>query len=114
VVAFNQKLAQLRDSLQATYGPSLVIRMFDTNTLFNDVLNNPGKYGVTNTWQSCLDINADSGSNYLYTWPARAECTNADAFVFWDTLHPTTHTHKLLADYAASFVRSNFPAMPAP
>jgi thermolabile hemolysin len=114
VVAFNQKLTQLRDGLQATYGPSLVVRLFDTYTTFNNILNNPDNYGVTNTWQSCLDINQDASSNYLYTRPARAECTNADAFVFWDTLHPTTHTHKLLADYAASFVRNNFPAIPIP
>lgn len=111
---FNQKLAQLRDSLQATYGPSLTIRLFDTYATFNGVLDNPGNYGVTNTWESCLDINQDSTSNYLSTWAPRADCTNADAFVFWDTLHPTTHTHKLLADFATNFARGSFPALTSP
>ncbi|WP_296226974.1 SGNH/GDSL hydrolase family protein [Ralstonia sp. UBA689] len=113
VVDFNQKLVQLRDSLQATYGPSLVIGMFDTNTMFNDLFNNPTKYGVTNTWQSCLTIDKDSSTTYLYSWPTRVECTNPDTYLFWDTLHPTTHTHKLLGDAVTSFVRSNFPTMPA-
>ncbi|MBV6322465.1 SGNH/GDSL hydrolase family protein [Duganella violaceipulchra] len=27
-----------------------------------------------------------------------------DLRLFWDTLHPTTHTHKLLADRIASFL----------
>jgi len=114
VAAFNARLVQLRDELQAAYGPSLVIRMFDANTLFNDLLNNPSKYGKTNTWQSCLAINSNSSANYLSIWPTRAECTNPDTFVFWDTLHPTAHTHKLLADHVTNFVRSSFPTMPAP
>lgn len=112
VAVFNQRLNQLRDDLQARYGSNLVIRLFDLNSLFSDMLAHPASYGKTNTTQSCLNINSDKTSNYLYTQTLRPECTNPDAFVFWDTLHPTTHTHKLLSDSASSFVRANFSALP--
>ncbi len=112
VVDFNRRLPQLRDALQAKYGSSLVIKMFDTNTLVNDIFNFPSKYGMTNTTQSCLNINSSSTSNYLSTQSLRTECSNPDTFLFWDTLHPTTRTHKILADSVTTFVKANFPAMP--
>ena len=96
------------NTLQAQYGPSLKIRLFDTYTLFNNVLNNPASYGVTNTTTSCLNINTDSSLNYAETQTPRATCTNPDTFVFWDTLHPTTHTHKVLAAAVTSFIQANF------
>jgi len=108
VLQLNARLVQLRDALHANFGPALNIRIFDTYALFNDVINNPGKYGMTNTWQSCLAIDLDSSGNYLYHWPTRAECTNPNTFVFWDTLHPTTRTHRLLADQVAAFVKTHY------
>ncbi len=112
VADFNRKLPQMRDALQAKYGPSLVIRMFDAHSLVNDMFNFPGKYGMTNTTDSCLNINTDSTTNYISSQSPRAACTNPDSYVFWDTLHPTTRTHKLLADNVLPFLKANFPALP--
>lgn len=111
VVEFNRRLPLLRDTLQAKYGSALVIRMFDTNTLVNDIFVNPAKYGVSNTTQSCLNINSSSSTNYLSSQTLRPECSNPDTFVFWDTLHPTTHTHKIMADSVTTFAKANFPAL---
>ena len=108
VLALNSQLTTMVNTLQAQYGPSLKIRLFDTYTLFNNVLNNPASYGVTNTTTSCLNINTDSSLNYAETQTPRATCTNPDTFVFWDTLHPTTHTHKVLAAAVTSFIQANF------
>lgn len=110
VVDLNTKLAAMVAGFQAQYGSSLNIRLFDTFSLFNDVLAHPGNYGVTNNTDSCLDINSDSSLNYISSHSARSTCTNADTFVFWDTLHPTTHTHKVLGDKVAAFVGTSFAA----
>lgn len=103
---FNSKLTALASSLKTQYGAN--IQVFDSYSLFNDLLNNPANYGVSNTTQSCLNINTDSTTNYMNTQTPRSNCTNADTFVFWDTLHPTTHTHKLLADRVSQFVHTAF------
>lgn len=109
VIALNLRLATLRDTLQAKYGSSLRIKLFDTRTKVEDMLNNPGAYGVTNTTQSCLDINDSDSINYAQTHATRAGCTDADAYLFWDLLHPTTRAHKAIADAVIPFVRANFP-----
>ncbi|MDE1713910.1 SGNH/GDSL hydrolase family protein (plasmid) [Chromobacterium amazonense] len=105
VLDYNQKLAVLAASLNQQYGAN--IQVFDSYALFNDLLTNPGKYQVSNTTQSCLNINTDSALNYMQGQSPRANCGNADAFVFWDTLHPTTHTHLLLGNAVADFLGSS-------
>ncbi|AXE32619.1 thermolabile hemolysin [Chromobacterium phragmitis] len=100
----NQKLDALAVSLRDQYGSSLNLRVFDSYAMFNDVLTNPGKYQVVNTTQSCLNINSDSALNYMQSQSPRANCGNADSFVFWDTLHPTTHTHLVLGNAVADYL----------
>jgi thermolabile hemolysin len=111
VVDLNSKLATMVASFRAQYGSSLNIQLFDSYSMFNDLMIHPGSYGVNNTTDACLDINADSSLNYLSSHPARSSCTNPDTFVFWDTLHPTTHTHKLLGDKVAAFAKASFAAL---
>lgn len=108
VVSLNSQLVTMVNSLQSQYGSSVNIHLFDTNSRFSDLLNNPASYGVTNTTASCLNINTNSSLNYAETQSPRSICTNPDTFVFWDTLHPTTHTHKLLAGYVTSFIQANY------
>jgi phospholipase/lecithinase/hemolysin len=62
----------------------------DVNSLFNDAIENPGKFGLTNVTQACLSI---------------SECVNADQnvqnqYLFWDGIHPTTSAHQQLAAFA--------------
>ncbi len=111
VAEFNRRLPLLRDALQAKYGSALTIRMYDMHSKVNDIFNFPGNYGMSNTTQSCLNINTDSSTNYMSTQSLRSNCTNPDNFVFWDTLHPTTRTHKILADSVTEYVKANFSAM---
>lgn len=106
----NQQLLQLRDSLAAKYASQgLNIKLFDTRGKVDDLFSNPGKYGLSNTTDSCLELNQVSTADYAKNTPVRAICTNADAFVFWDQLHPTTRSHRAIAEDVLTFVRANFP-----
>jgi hypothetical protein len=47
---------------------------------------------ITNTTATCL------------TFPGGvpAQCATADAFLFWDPIHPTRRVHELLADFVVT------------
>ncbi len=106
----NARLVQLRSTLASKYASlGLNIKLYDTRTKVDDLFYNPGKYGITNTTDSCLQLDDVSTANYAKNVPVRAICTNADAFVFWDQLHPTTRAHKAIADDVTTFVKANFP-----
>ncbi len=56
---------------------------FDVNTLFNTVVNNPDDFELTNVTQGCLVVGC-----------------NPNDFLFWDTQHPTSKGHRIIADAA--------------
>ena len=114
ILAVNTRLTQLTAELKAA-NPSLNLHVFDAKGLVDDILNRPALYGKTNNTESCLELNDQSTANYLQDHPRRSNCTNADEFVFWDRLHPTTHSHKIIGEGlngqggAAAFVRAHYP-----
>ncbi len=105
---FNQRLEELVSTIQKIYGKSVNIQLFDAHTYLNNLINNPQKYGFTNITQSCLDIKVNTLANYFIHLFPRSECTNADAYIFWDLLHPTSYVHKLMAESATKFIDEKF------
>jgi len=79
-LSFNTLLQQEMAGL-AAINPQLSITTFDTNSLLNEVLANPGAYGFTNVEEACF-------ANGV-------ECANPAEYLYWDRLHPTTHGHAL-------------------
>ncbi|WP_293934280.1 SGNH/GDSL hydrolase family protein [Iodobacter sp.] len=114
VIDYNQRLALLLKALRVKHGARLNIQLFDTNTMFTDLLDHPSKYNVKNTTQSCLNINSTASTVYMQAQKPRPECSNPDEFVFWDNMHPTTHTHRLLGQFSSEFVRKNFSNLAIP
>lgn len=108
LIDLNQRLLQLRDAMRAKYGAGLNIQVFDTYSKVEDIFNNPASYGKTNLTESCLVLDNSDTSNYAYAHDLRPGCTNPDTYVFWDRLHPTTHTHKIIGDSVTAFVKQNF------
>ncbi len=108
VEALNASVQALVTTLKSA-NPTVNIQLFNTWDLVNSMLNAPAQYGVTNTTQSCLDINDDNTLNYTQTQGLRTGCMNADAYLFWDLLHPTTRAHKVIADSVITLVRAKFP-----
>lgn len=75
------------------------ITLHDTNALFASLISDPQAHGFSNASEACLDINRSSAVDYLYNHTLRSQCAyeGSDKFVFWDVTHPTTATHKYVA-----------------
>jgi phospholipase/lecithinase/hemolysin len=83
---FNANLAQ-QLTLLDQFLPSEIVQ-FDTAAVFDAILQNPGAYGFSNWTQGCV-LNFGFG-------PGQCNPTNWDTWLFWDGVHPTTATHRLL------------------
>lgn len=85
----NFSLAELLNTLSLDSDVNII--PLDVNSLFHQVFTNPTKFGFTNVTDAKLDQSADVESD-------------ADKFFFWDTLHPTTTAHIILAKLAFSLL----------
>jgi phospholipase/lecithinase/hemolysin len=76
-------LLQSEVSALSSLNPQLNIKLFDTNSLLNQVLAKPADFGFTNVTTACY---ANS-----------TVCADPSAYLYWDRLHPTTRGHALFA-----------------
>ncbi|MEC4815517.1 MAG: SGNH/GDSL hydrolase family protein [Scytonema sp. PMC 1069.18] len=82
--AHNSGLASSLKTLRKSFKTSINIILYDINSLFNQVLEEPTKFGFTNVIDAELDKLAQVQ-------------LSTDQFFFWDVIHPTTTTHIILA-----------------
>lgn len=74
----------------------------DTNALFKSILANPGDFGFTSLPpDSCLQ-----GDPLTLGIADLTPCDNPSEYISWDFIHPTTATHKILADFALDTLNS--------
>lgn len=83
--SFNSELAiQIADLKSQNAGMNLVD--FDVYTLFNNILNSPTSYGITNTDGQLIEaLDADNS-------------LDPSTYLFYDDVHPTTAAHQIIAD----------------
>lgn len=110
---YNIKLAKVVTTIQHKFGSSVNIQLFDSYAFFDKMMKNPGMYGIENISDSCLNINEDSSTKYMTAQKRRRICKNPDRFAFWDTLHPSTIIHKLLAEEVAKALTKPIDSTPA-
>jgi len=91
--AFNLDLAAELAGLQLAF-PGDHFYTLNTYDLLNNVIANPGMYGFDNVTGMWLTRPAGDTGTYL----------------FWDSVHPTTEAHSMLANYAAAAVPIPEPA----
>ena len=70
--------------------PLLRILEVDTFQLLRDVAADPDGFGLANVLDPCVDL--------------AAVCGDPSAFLFYDGLHPTSATHRILADAALAAI----------
>lgn len=74
--------------------PDLNLITFDTEQLFQDILNNPSEFGLTNVTDNCSGINFP----ILPSPQEYSPCSNPGDYLFWDNQHQTTAAHRIIAD----------------
>lgn len=72
------------------------IYFLDVYSTFNDLLDNPASYGFTNTTGQCRSLG--------FLALTESSCANANQWVFWDAIHPTTAAHSVLGRAAAQLL----------
>ena len=87
--AHNAGLLDTVNSLDPTLGSEVELTLLDINSIFNDAITNPASFGFTNITESCLA-----------SVEPLVVCNNPDEHFFWDTIHPTTVTHEIIATAA--------------
>jgi thermolabile hemolysin len=104
IATIRAKILEMNEFIkaQADYysAQGLNITLHDTHALFEGLTANPEQHGFLNASQACQDINRSSAADYLYKHSLRSECASSgsDKFVFWDVTHPTTATHRYVAE----------------
>ncbi|CDZ77926.1 Phosphatidylcholine-sterol acyltransferase precursor [Legionella massiliensis] len=98
---FNAELARACRELNETY-PHCSIDVFDVNSVFKEIYDEPEKYGFDRDKRSRSFIRSPE-------FTIRANGTSpANGYMFWDGIHPSADMHALLADrfyekYAADY-----------
>ncbi|QLE41920.1 SGNH/GDSL hydrolase family protein [Nostoc sp. C052] len=101
--AHNSSLANNLNFLNQQLSPDINIIPLDVNSLFNRIIAHPAEFGFTNVIDSCVGNLSVIPIN-ISTKPVT--CT-PNQFLFWDQIHPTTTTHKLIGDLAFSVLNKS-------
>lgn len=84
----NSQLAASTNQLRQQLSSDVNLTYLNINGLLNQVMKNPGEFGFTNVTAACLTN--------------RQQCNNPSQYLFWDSIHLTTATHQLFAQFMFS------------
>lgn len=85
---FNGLLELTLQGIEGSLGIKIV--RLDVFTFMHEVVEDPGKFGLTDAVDPCIRLNT----------VVNAFCPNPGKFFFWDGIHPTAAGHHLLAKRA--------------
>lgn len=101
----NSNLAMSLQTLEVDLDINIIPLNF--NSLFNEVLAEPGRFGFTDVTNSCL-------TSPGFLTPPFTECPNPDQFLFWDTQHTTAPAQRIFADFAFATLQAEPEPVPEP
>ncbi|MEH2353622.1 SGNH/GDSL hydrolase family protein [Nostoc sp.] len=95
----NSSLNTTLKSLRQQLNPDINIIELNVNSLFDRVIAAPKEFGFTNATNSCISKDL---SVVAIDVPTQQVLCNPEEFLFWDDVHPTTTTHRLIGELAFS------------
>ncbi|MEH1808822.1 MAG: SGNH/GDSL hydrolase family protein [Nostoc sp.] len=95
----NSSLNTTLKSLRQQLSPDINIIELNVNSLFDRVNAAPDEFGFANVTNSCISKDL---SVVPIDVPTQKVLCNPEKFLFWDEVHPTTTTHKLIGELAFS------------
>eukprot|EP00884_Botryococcus_braunii_P019734 jgi/Botrbrau1/6444/Bobra.0034s0020.1 len=88
--SINLRFNELAATFPRTHRGS-VVAIFDTGRAYREIMENKAAYGIKNTTDACL-------SNWDACTPSTTYiCSKPDEYFFYDFVHPSTVTHRALA-----------------
>lgn len=102
----NNQLKLLRQQLS----PDLKIISLDVSSLFNRIVATPQEFGLANVTEYCIQ------NPLVVPFPLTTQpvACNSEEFLFWDSIHPTTATQKIIGEFAFSVLQQESTSIPEP
>ncbi|KAL5227967.1 hypothetical protein ABZP36_016232 [Zizania latifolia] len=94
--AYNSKLEKLLPALQGSLHGSKIVYL-DAYEAFMEILDNPAKYGFTETTRGCCGTGLREVGLLCNT--LTPTCRNESSFIFYDAVHPTEKVYRRATDY---------------
>ncbi|OYD88563.1 GDSL family lipase [Nostoc sp. 'Peltigera membranacea cyanobiont' 213] len=91
----NKELAEELDKF--SNNPDLNLISVNVSSLFNQIQSNPGEFGFQNVTNPCVVGNFQT---------IISVCSQPNDYLFYDSVHPTTNAHKLIADTALAAIEA--------
>jgi outer membrane lipase/esterase len=91
--SYNNTLATALNNINLL---NLTLYQFDTFSIHQTIINNPGAYGLTNTTQGCYDGYVDGSALPGGNNPP-IKCATPNSYFYWDFEHPSAAVHQILA-----------------
>ncbi|XP_051131217.1 GDSL esterase/lipase At2g31550-like [Andrographis paniculata] len=92
-VTYNKKLEKLLPRIEADL-PGSKILYVDTYNSLTDMISNPKQYGFEETSRGCCGTGLVEAGPLCS--PLSPVCQNSSEYLFWDSVHPTESTYRIL------------------
>ena len=87
---FNPELAKIPGDVRAKH-PDVQIATSDWGPFFDEVMDHPAKYGITDTTNQCTGRTVTNGGD-------PGICSSPDSHYYFTQYHPSTATHRAVGD----------------